>query len=790
MSSYEARTATLDPAKPIGSLGSVAVFVVLLGVFFLSGASALIYEVVWTRLLALVFGVTLYAISAVLASFMAGLALGSYLAGRLADRSHSPLLVYAGLEIGIAILGLGSLPAIKFSTPIYVWLFAITGDSAALATSARFLGACIILLLPTSLMGATLPFMVRASLQFLPKLGENLSLLYALNTAGAAAGTLAAGFVLIGELGLYGAVYVAAGLNLAAGLVALGLARFMTPMADSLDTAPGGAAGSSRAGTALRRAQGERDFQSGREGDFHHNLWSPATTAVLVAFGLSGWCALAYEVIWFRILDLFFNGTVYAFSIMLSTFLVGLAVGSAVSRAFIGRPWNWIAVLGGLEVGIGLQAISTHVTVPQIPAVRDALLSVPALSPLLERPVFAMALVGVLILLPLAVILGMTFPVAAQALATERHSVGTLIGRLNAANTVGAILGSLAGGFWLLPVLGSSRSLTLLAAVNIGVGLLLLQFSLDRRVWFRWALPLTAAVALLPGFAPDFVPSVLSGLFKNHEMLWHEEGLENTVSVQKQRTLGHTFLYLNSRGQASDEPGLVRFHQFIGHLPMLLHPDPKDALVIGLGGGATPGAISRYGETQVDVVELSPSVVRAAGFFGHINNSILVRSNARIIVDDGRNYLLLTRKKYDVITADLILSHHAGAGNLYSAEYFTLVKAALQDDGIMAQWADIEAPSYHLIARTFMSVFPYVTFWEGGTVLIGSKQPLDLTPQTIQRRLDRPGARAGVEHVGARADDVLRRYTDDKAAFSRLLGEGLLLTDDRPLTEYFRSAPR
>lgn len=757
-----------DTPKQVQHIRAVGVFTLLLGVFFLSGASALIYEVVWTRLLALILGVTIYAISAVLASFMAGLALGSFLAGRAADRSGQPLLVYALIEVAIGLIGVASLAAIAALTPVYVWLFTLTGDFGSLATSARFLAVCAILLLPTTLMGATLPFMVKASVHLLPTLGENLSLLYALNTAGAAAGTLAAGFLLIGQYGLQGAIYIAAGLNLAAGVIALALAKFVLPSQ----------------GWGHPSLPSEREREAATTGP-----WSRTSSAVLVAFGLSGWCALAYEVIWFRILDLFFNGTVYAFSLMLTTFLVGLAIGSAVSRLFIGRAWNWVAVLGALEFCIGLQAIFSHYAVGQIPAFRDALIALPGLNPLLSRPVFAMALVGVLVLLPLAVLLGMTFPVAAQALARERHSVGTLIGRLNAANTVGAILGSLAGGFWLLPILGSQRSLTLVGALNVVLGLVLVWLALADHPRRRWAFSVAGLAALLlPAPAPDLVPAVLRGVFKGNQLIWYEEGLEHTVSVQKHPD-GHTYLYLNSRGQASDFPGLVSFHQFIGHLPMLLHPDPKEALVIGLGGGATSGAISRYGETHVEIVELSPSVVQAASFFAHINHTVVERPNVRIIVDDGRNYLLLTKKKYDVITADIILAHHAGAGNLYSAEYFALVKAALQDDGIMAQWADVSAGSYPLIARTFMSVFPYVTFWDAGTLMVGSKQPLDLSPATLQRRLNQPGAEEGARVVGAHAADVLRHQAGSAEEFRELIGPGPLLTDDRPLTEYFRSAP-
>ena len=183
-------------------------------------------------------------------------------------------------------------------------------------------------------------------------------------------------------------------------------------------------------------------------------------------------------------------------------------------------------------------------------------------------------------------------------------------------------------------------------------------------------------------------------------------------------------------------------------------------------------------------------MVRAAGFVTAINNGVVQQPNVRMVVDDGRNHLLLSGKKYDVITADLIRAHHAGAGNLYSRAYFELARDALKDDGIMAQWVDPEQPALQaLIIRTYLAAFPYVTFWDGGMILIGSKRPLDLSPETLQRRLDQPSTKEGARVVGAHAADVLRHYTDDGTAFRELIGDGPILTDDRPLTEYFRSIP-
>ncbi len=859
------------------AVASILLFTPLLGCFFLSGASALIYEVVWTRQLSLVFGVTLYAISAVLASFMAGLALGSALAGSFADRLRWPALFYALCEIGIALAGVVSPQAIKQLTPIYVWLNDTAGDGAPIGL-ARFAAACVIMLVPTALMGATLPFMVKASLQLLSKVGYNVSLLYALNTGGAALGTLLAGFYLIGGLGFQGSVYVAAVLNLAAGLLALAVApltqvvqRWRTDSPSSTVQSPKGAealavpalatAGSEdgprpdvqglnnadvspapqfptaalnglmdhlsaatadapvEVATALpttSRLLPTGDGQSGdrlpssfrllpsadgRRGEplpsAAHLLPSGeepgagvATGWILGVAAVSGFCALAYEVIWFRVLDIFLNGTAYAFSIMLVTFLGGLAIGSALISLVMPQRWNWAFVLGILEVLIGLEAAFSLYAVGEVPAWRDALTAAIRLPGFSDRPVLSMTVVAALILLPLTILLGMTFPVAAQAVSQGRQKVGALVGGLNAANTVGAILGSLAGGFWIVPLWGSQRGLTFLAAVNIGAGLALCWLALYRLPRLRWAFPAAALALFYPVEAPDMMDNLLKGLFKGHEVLWYEEGLENTVSIQR-HPQGYQIMYLNSRDQAFDAPGMAKYHQLLGHLPMLLHPDPADVLVIGLGGGATPGAVSRYQDASIDVVELSPSVVLGAQFFSHINNAVHQQPNVNLVVDDGRNYLLLNKKKYDVITADIIQAHHAGSGNLYSREYYELAIKTLKDDGIMIQWVNTgQTTLYPLIVRTFLSVFPEATIWGYGTILVGSKQPQHHTAATLAQRLGMPGVRAASEPSElVTPEAILGLYSADGDSFRRAIGDGPILTDDRPLTEYFRSAP-
>jgi len=755
------------------SISSITLLTLFIGVFFLSGASSLIYEVAWTRALNVIFGVTIHAIAAVLASFMAGLALGSYLAGTLADRVKRPLLLYGLIEIGIGLFGVSTLIAIKALMPMYLWLYGAVSDYPAIVPVLRFIVAWCIMLLPASLMGATLPLIVKACSLYLPRIGINVSLLYAFNTAGAAAGTLLAGFVLIGSFGLQGSVYIAASVNVIAGMAAIFLAilsgdRFLNPRQESAPDSMGGP-------LEYRPSRG-------------------LTAALSISFGISGFCALAYEVLWFRVLELFLNGTVYAFSIMLFTFLIGIALGSLLIALVISRNWNWVALFAALQALIGLEVFFSQYAIGKIPRVRDAIVAMPEFSTLFKDSNFVMALVCVLLLLPLTLLLGMTFPIVVQAL-TGGHSRGSgaSVGGLNAANTLGAILGSLVGGLWLLPAMGSQNSLTLLGGVNLAVAGVLFVYSAGMRMRPIWALPvILPGLVLLPALGPqDMLGEVLKNLFKGHEIIWYEEGLENTVSIQRKPDK-FLYLYLNSRVEAYDAPDMVNYHGAIGHLPMLLHPDPKDVLVIGLGGGATPGAISSHKDSNIEIVELSPSMVRAAEFFRHVNHDLFRQENVQLRLDDGRNHLLLTDKKYDVITADVLHPNQAGSDNLYSHEYFQLVKEALSDDGIAVQWADsTHIIMYPLIARTFASVFPYVTLWYDGSLIIGSKKQLNLSRDALQARIDATSGREEAKAVGlSSADDLLRNYNGDASALRQRIGDGPIITDDRPLTEYYESLPK
>jgi spermidine synthase len=357
-------------------------------------------------------------------------------------------------------------------------------------------------------------------------------------------------------------------------------------------------------------------------------------------------------------------------------------------------------------------------------------------------------------------------------------------------NVAGGIVGSLAAGFVLLPLLGSYASLVLLAAITFCSGLALLYCSdLATRARAFSAFVATVLFGAALWWAPDPFEQFVENRYPGQAIVWREEGVEATVVVHERG--GERSLTVNGNHEASTGGTMTYVHRGIGHLPMALHPNARTALVIGLGGGATAGAVSLHTGAVVDIVELVGAVTRGARFFEAINHGVLDKPNVRLRLDDGRNFMMLTPNRYDVITADVIIPIWAGAGNLYSAEYFRLMRRVLNPGGLVLQWVAGTEAEYQLIARTFLSVFPHTTVWGDGSLLVGSLEPLELRRRDFERKLAMPGRVDGLRELGADSFEQLQSlFTAGPDELRSFVGEGPILTDDRPLAEYFLSLPR
>lgn len=720
---------------------------VLAGLFFLSGTAALVYQVAWLRMLSLVFGVTVYAASAVLTSFMGGLALGSWLGGRMADRLRAPVRAFSFLEFGIAVCALAVPFALDAVLGLYAQLHAAAPDALVSLTIARLFCSGLILLVPTTLMGASLPLLARFAADAGGSVTARIGWLYAMNTAGGIVGTTLAGFTLIGAIGVTATTRLAAALNIAASLGAFILSLMRSPAQSEI----------TRTTDATSPA-------------------APAPRMILVVVAIAGFAGLALEVVWFRALTLFLAATTYAFTTMLATVLLGIALGSAIASLRVRHSRDPMRALVWIQIWTGVLVITS--------------MTLLAFTYRIGWRTSGMIQACIVAMLPATTLMGAAFPFAvASWLGTATSHVGRSVGVLYATNVCGAVAGSLAGGFVLLRWLGTRTSLLVLAAVYVASGCVLLAVASDRRSGIRVAASIVALFIAGGVMLPDLYASVLRRRYgKEDRVVFRAEGVQTTAAVHYEPS-GRRVLYMDGLHQANDSAQMVRVHSEIGQLPMALHPEPKQALVVGIGGGVTAGAVAVHSNTSVDIVELAQSVVSAVPYFAHVNGNLLERPNVRIRIDDGRNFLQLTPKRYDVITADIIQPIHAGAGNLYSREYFTIARGVLNEGGLMMQWiGHREEFHYKLIMRTFLQAFPNATLWANGTLMVGSVEPLQIRQEAFERRRMSPDAQFAFALVGFDSfEALLARYTAGPDEMRRFVGEGPVLTDDQPLLEFHRS---
>ena len=739
--------------------------------FFFSGACALVYQVLWLRTLGWVFGVTVYAASAVWATFMAGLAVGSGVAGLVADRVRNPLRWFGATELLIGGTALVTPTVLSRLQQAYVAAYPSLAHSPAGLLGAHLAMAFVVLIVPTSLMGATLPLVIKASTFRTSTLGNQLGLLYASNAAGAIIGTVAAGLYLIPQRGIHGTFLAAAALNLFVGLSAI-----------AMSLRPGGLTAVTPEVVRLKPDATEPA----------EHLTAGRLRVVLGVFAISGAVSLALEVVWFRVLTLFLRPTVYGFAVMLAMILVGISTGSFLVTPLLNRRLRSMAVLAGLELAIGIGIVLSLRPLVYLPTLSDRLTPLVAsfMPEYLGYPIAG----ALLAIFPVALLMGLAFPIGLHAWASARrqdkHTAGR-VGLFYSLNVAGAIVGSIVAGFVMLPKHGSGTSLVMLGCLSFAGGLALLAGSgLSRQARISSALVASALFAAAVWWSPDPFVQFVAQRYPGQSIVWQEEGVEATVVVHKNHRDELT-MTINGNHQASTDESTAYVHRRIGHLPMAIHPNPRTALVIGLGGGATAGAVSVHDGVDVDVVELAGSVVRGARFLESINYGVLSRPNVHLRVDDGRNFLMLTPRRYDVVTADVIHPIFAGSGNLYSVEYFRLMRRVLNPGGIVLQWVAGTEAEYKTIARTFLSVFPGTTAWVGGGLLVGSVEPLRLRRRDFEWKLKIPSSKQGLHDLNVESfDALLAAFTAGPEELAAFVGPGDLLTDDRPQVEYFLSLPR
>ena len=732
-------------------------------IFFVSGAAGLVYEVLWSRQLGLIFGISTYAVATVLATYMGGLAIGSYFVGTWVDRWKNPLAVYAILEVAIGAYALLVPTLFEGLREPYIVLHHIA-DSRALLIAGRTLLAVSILLIPTVLMGGTFPVLTRFWVRLPENVGLGTGLLYFTNTAGAIVGCLAAGFFLIENFGLRGTTWIAAAINFAIAGIAFVLSR---------NTEQDGSESTQVA-----------DDSSGP------TISAPVVKLVLICIGISGFTSLGYEVLWSRALVRYLYNSTYAFTTMLSTFLAGIAIGSALYTIFLRKNRHPVRLFGILQVLTAIGFYGASLLFSDVMEMSAAIVGSEIIRSFSEA-VTVMFVRAALILLVPAIFLGATLPLATSICARGLATLGNTVGRVYAVNTFGAIVGSLGAGFVLIPMLGMHGTLRLLIATNLVAAVVLVAAttSSSRTRTLAAAVGAAAMLAMVTGVPSDLFSRTLA--YPGETFAYYDEGATDTVAVVETTLAQRYIMYDDRRGTAGTNSYAVNF--FLGHLPMLLHPgSPREVLHVCFGVGNSLSAVASYDDLErVDNVELSPHIVDAAPYFW-TNNDVINHPKVNTIIDDGRNFLMATDNMYDVIMLEPPETFTAGVINLYTREFYEDALAHLAPDGVMMQWVPAgEAPldEERLLFRAFSDVFPHVSSWQqlgsGSVLLIGTRETLKIDYQRLQARFAEKSVLRDMTLSGVRNVDHLLSYLifDDKTfrAFGATVEP---VTDDQTVLDF------
>ncbi len=718
------------------------------------------YQVLWVRMFGLTFGVTIFAVSIVLSSFMGGLALGSYIFGRLIDRGWNPLKLFSLLEIGIGVCGFLSPVAIHFITDIYIFLNHSLGENLLIVNIFRFIISFVLLLIPTSLMGGTLPVLSKFLIERQSRVGWNVGMLYFVNDLGAVLGCLLAGFLLIELIGVTWSLFIAALINILVAVAVL-LIRKPAPAGDQPEIQP--------EHFALEISSYKR--------------W--ILLLALTIFGISGAICLSYEVIWTRILNAAtLQNSSYSFAAVVATFILGLSIGGIIGGKLSKTAARSLSVFGIAEVGIGATAL---LTIPFYASLRfqtAKIVSELHFAPPWDRLLVEAGISALIMFLP-AILMGMTFPLVSQIYTTNLQTLGKKIGIIGCLNTLGSIVGALIPAFLLIPIIGLFRSVLILSFLNITMGVILIFVHPDLQLKRK-------SIILIPAVILMFVIVMIFPLDvkfwkqrQGYSLVYYNEDPDATVVVSSRNALGRVFkiMEVNGHGVAGTAVDTRTTQKLQAHLPLLIHGAAQSALTVGFGSGDTWNSIRLHGTPEADAIELVKGVIEAAYYFPECNEGRFEEPGRRIIIEDGRNYTLVSTKSYDAIMNDSVHPGFAGNANLYTQDYFQSCKNRLTETGVMSSWVplfNLSLDDLKMIIKTFQSVFPHTSIWCGEMMhlqLIGTKEPLKIDFDNWNGQFQRREVSESLSVVGfsdplevlncfIAGEDTLRAFTEGASIHS------------------------
>ncbi len=756
-------------------------YLILFGViacFLLSGFAALLYQTAWLRQFSIVFGTSEIAVATVLAAYMGGLALGSAIAGRYLHRITRPVLVYGILEAGIAISALAVPFLLGAASAVYVFFMGgqpAPPDSSGMGQSFFYLTvAFIVLAIPTGFMGATLPLLIRHAVRTEKQIGSRVALLYAVNTGGAVLGTIVAGFFLLPALGLQGTVWVGVAVNGLVFLIAWGLARHLKPLPDMQSAETGQRLG--RTGfindcirPLLRRPV---NFQS---------VFLQQGAWILPIMAVSGANAFMYEVLWTRLLNHVLGGSIYAFATMLASFLTGITIGSAVAGRFAATRAQAITSFTVAQVAIAVFSVVVYTWIEQL---------VPQTRGLLEHAFFA-----AMVMLPSTIFIGATFPLAVRILSKRPEDAGECTANIYAWNTVGAIAGAILAGFFIIPAMGFEGTIRLAVLMNLGLALLVGILISSRQTLYAGISTACLVVALViyqPQRPAIFIKTspIDTQEYKDARELFFAVGRSSTVYLMQ--TGGSFLLRTNGLPEASmyakGSPPVRHSQKWLASLPVVARPDAESMLIVGFGGGmaleGVPPSIR-----DVDVIELEPEVINANRVIGDIRAfNPLTDPRVNIVINDARNALRLTTKKYDIIVSQPSHPWTAGASHLFTREFIGLARQHLNDSGIFLQWMNSQFADESLLrslAATLLAEFEFVRLYQpDATVLffLASQSPVGIEQQLARTGRPLSDNLSHYSLMGMNSlEDILVTLTMDEEGVRRFARFAQPSTDDNNL---------
>lgn len=775
------------------------IFILACILFVLSGVAALIYQVTWFKHLSYFMGNSSYAQAVVLATFMGGLAVGSWWWGKKSDETKNPLKIFAWLEISIGIYCLFYMPIFEQIKYLFVQTV-VNNNLETVSTEVFFLkiiASVSAILLPTILMGGTLPVLVKYLSGKIEEVGRNVSILYFINSFGAIIGSMAAGFYLIGEFGLTTSTHIGAILDIIVGVAVLLYFK-------------------------LQKGHPHHELTKEDQADekqslvFDYNISTKQRRIVIAIAGLSGLCAMMYEVVWLRLLIPILSSTTHSFTLVLTAFISGITLGSIIIYFLLPYLKNSFKTLGYCQFGI---VISMLLTIPFYEKLPYFIWSAIELDHVATKGYSSYLTTQFLYIICLMIVptvfMGMSLPLATKLLVKQVEKTGELVGKTFSANTIGTVIGSLLAGLLLIPTIGIKSTMELAiffnlilfivayqassnnSKIELVVILLILSGSVglykvttDTKTWTSSIMLSDIGRVVGRRLAPESFSQFREEMLNQHDsILYYNEGVGGTVVVAQ--TGRNKYLYTNGKCDGSSISDAITQIE-LAQIPMILHPNADTVLVIGLGTGQSIGHVMTHSSVSyAEVAEISPEVVEASKYFDNVNLQPLDNQKVHLIQEDGIVALTLSPHKYDVIISEPSNPWSSGIGNLFTKEVFKLAKSKLRKNGILAQWFhlyEMDDATLRLILRTVSSEFEYLKLWKLNNtdlLVMGSSQKFNDDLSDIEKKylVAKPYLEELDENLGNFTSFLAQELIAETSEVDNYVGKGSLNTEDHPILE-------